>query len=127
MLAEKDFNLIDRLVSITGTLDKTNGYKKPRKGPPKTAKSNRKLSLTIRMIELVERTIGENQLAKLDNNKYLKGNYLFITKSGTPMQNNLFNLSLKTASERVGLNNKELAPHIFRRSHIPYYPKKEYQ
>lgn len=99
ILTVNDFNLTDKLVSITGTLDKTNGYKKPRKGPTKTAKSTRKLSLTKRTIELVERTIGENQLTKLDNDNYLKGDYLFCTKSGTPMQNNGFNIALKSAGE----------------------------
>jgi hypothetical protein len=35
----------------------------------KTAKSNRKLSLATRTIDLAERSVGENQLIQLDNKK----------------------------------------------------------
>lgn len=109
ILTEQDFYLDEKLVKITGTIDKTNGYKKAIKGPTKTVKSTRNINLTKRTVELVTRTINENILTKLDTPKYLKGNFIFVTKSGTPIQNNSFNLALKRAGERVGLEDKELS------------------
>lgn len=124
ILTEQDFYSNDKLVKITGTIDKTDGYKKAKKGPTKTAKSTRDINLTQRTIDLVNRTINENVLTRLDTPKYLKGNYVFVTKSGTPMQNNSFNIALKRAGERVGLEDKELSSHIFRHSHISLLAEK---
>lgn len=124
ILTEQDFYLDEKLVKITGTLDKTRGYKKARKGPTKTVKSTRNINLTKRTIDLVNRTINENVLTRLDSTKYLKADYVFVTKTGTPMQNNSFNIALKRAGERIGLEDKELSSHIFRHSHISFLAEK---
>lgn len=124
ILTEQDFYLDEKLVKIPGTIDKTNDYKKAIEGPTKTVKSTRNINLTKRTVELVTRTINENVLTKLDTPKYLKGNFIFVTKSGTPIQNNSFNLALKRAGERVVLEDKELSSHIFRHSHISFLAEK---
>ncbi|WP_035053193.1 tyrosine-type recombinase/integrase [Carnobacterium pleistocenium] len=124
ILTEKDFELENKLVKITGTIDRTKGYKNAKKGPTKTAKSMRDISITSRTSELVKQSFGENQLANLDNKQFLKGKYIFVTKSGTPIQNNSFNIALKRAGERVGLEDKELSSHIFRHSHVSLLAEK---
>lgn len=124
ILTEQDFYLDEKLVKIPGTIDKTNDYKKAIEGPTKTVKSTRNINLTKRTVELVTRTINENVLTKLDTPKYLKGNFIFVTKSGTPIQNNSFNLALKRAGERVVLEDKELSSHIFRHTHISFLAEK---
>lgn len=52
----------------------------------------------------------------IQNSKKL--NYLFVTKNGVPVQINSFNLGLKKAGARVGLEHKSLSPHIFHHTHI---------
>lgn len=124
ILTEKDFELENKLVKITGTIDRTKGYRNAKKGPTKTAKSMRDISITSRTSELVKQSFGENKLANLDNKQFLKGKYIFVTKSGTPIQNNSFNIALKRAGERVGLEDKELSSHIFRHSHVSLLAEK---
>lgn len=124
ILTKKDFEFENNIVRITGTIDSTDGYKKAKKGPTKTAKSTRNISLTHRTIDLVQRTFEENELTKLENKRFLKGNYTFVTKTGTPIQNNSFNIALKGAGQRVELEDKELSSHIFRHSHISLLAEK---
>lgn len=124
ILTKKDFDFEYNLVRITGTIDRTEGYKKAKKGPTKTAKSTRTISLTNRTLELVQQKFDENELTKIDSKKFMKGNYVFVTKSGTPIQNNSFNIALKGAGQRVGLYDKELSSHIFRHSHISLLAEK---
>lgn len=123
ILTKKDFDFENSTVNITGTLDRTDGYKKAKKGPTKTVKSTRKIGLTQRTLELVLRTINENKLDKIDNEKF-KGDYIFVTRTGTPMQNNSFNIALKGAGERVELHDKKLSSHIFRHSHVSFLAEK---
>lgn len=118
ILCEDDFDLDNKIVNITGTIDFGSGYKKAIKGPTKTAKGMRKIQLTQRCINLVEKTIDENTLERISKDDYLEGFYLFVTKSGTPIQTNSFNAALKSAGERIGLNEKHLSSHIFRHSHV---------
>ncbi len=118
ILTEKDFEFDSSIVRITGTIDRTKGYKKAKKGPTKTAKSTRNISLTNRAIELVQQKLDENELTRLSRDDFMKGDYIFVTKSGTPIQNNSFNIALKSAGQRVGLEGKELSSHIFRHSHV---------
>ena len=107
----------DNLIRITGTIDTGRGYKKAIKGPPKTLKENRDISITQRTIDLINRTQDENKLDSLTNPKFIDQGYLFVTKSGTPIQTNSFNAALKNAGERIGIK-KELTSHIFRHTHV---------
>lgn len=117
ILTNKDFDLENKIVSVTGTIDIGNGYKAALKGPTKTLKGTRKIEITNRCIDLVKRTMEENKLDRLMSENYLEASYVFVTKSGTPIQTNSFNLALKGAGERIGLD-KPLSSHIFRHSHI---------
>lgn len=118
ILTPTDFNNNLTSASITGTIDYGNGFRAARKGPPKTLMSNRTINLTLRCIKLVERSIDENKLDSLTRNGYLPGEYVFVTKNGTPMIYSSFNRALVRAGERVGLEHKTLTSHIFRHTHV---------
>ena len=118
ILTPTDFNNNLTSASITGTIDYGNGFRAARKGPPKTLMSNRTINLTPRCIKLVERSIDENKLDSLTRNDYLPGEYVFVTKNGTPMIYSSFNRALVRAGERVGLAHKTLTSHIFRHTHV---------
>lgn len=115
ILKEEDF--IGDEVRISGTIDYTQGYKRGKKGPTKTLKGFRDVKLTQRTLDLVQRTIEENKLDAINLEKFDDRNFVFVTKSGTPTQTNSFNLALKAAGERVGIN-KNLSSHIFRHTHV---------
>ncbi|MGX7375266.1 tyrosine-type recombinase/integrase [Enterococcus asini] len=118
ILNPQDFDNDYTTVAITGTIDYGNGFRQAKKGPPKTPTSNRVIDLTNRCTELVKRTIDETKLASLTTNDYLEGEYLFVSKNGTPMPYNSFNLALARAGKRVGLEHKTLTSHIFRHTHV---------
>lgn len=118
ILTPTDFNNNLTSASITGTIDYGNGFRAARKGPPKTLMSNRTINLTPRCIKLVERSIDENKLDSLTRNGYLPGEYVFVTKNGTPMIYSSFNRALVKAGERIGLAHKTLTSHIFRHTHV---------
>lgn len=65
-------------------------------------------------------------LDAIENPKFEKLNYLFVTKNGVPVQINSFNLGLKKAGARVGLEHKNLSSHIFRHTHISWLAEKGY-
>lgn len=118
ILTLDDVDFENKILSITGTLDRTKGYRAAIKGPTKTNQSNRDITLTQRTIDLIIRTDAENKLHRQAVTDYVEGGYLFVTKSGTPMPVNSFNLALKGAGERVGIKGKVLSSHIFRHTHI---------
>lgn len=118
ILTPTDFNNNLTSVSITGTIDYGNGFRSARKGPPKTLMSNRTIALTPRCTELVKRSIDENKLDSLSYENYLSGNYIFVTKNGTPMIYSSFNRALVKAGKRIGLEHKTLTSHIFRHTHV---------
>lgn len=118
ILNPQDFDNDYTTVAITGTIDYGNGFRQAKKGPPKTPTSNRVIDLTNRCTELVKRTTDETKLASLTTNDYLSGDYLFVSKNGTPMPYNSFNLALARAGKRVGLEHKTLTSHIFRHTHV---------
>ena len=112
----KTTDITNEVVYISGTIDRTQGYKRGVKGPTKTIKSNRVVSLTNRCSELIVRTILENTLDST-NERYHDRGFIFVTLSGTPIQINSFNLALKRAGKRVGID-KHLSSHIFRHTHV---------
>lgn len=121
-----DFDIKNRQAFVNGSIDRTEGYRKGVKGPVKTNASYRTIDITQRTIDLVQRTIDEVSLDAIDNPKFKKLNYLFVTKNGVPVQINSFNLGLKKAGVRVGLEHKNLSSHIFRHTHISWLAEKGY-
>lgn len=121
-----DFDIKNRQAFVNGSIDRTEGYRKGVKGPVKTNASYRTIDITQRTIDLVQRTIDEVSLDAIDNPKFKKLNYLFVTKNGVPVQINSFNLGLKKAGARVGLEHKNLSSHIFRHTHISWLAEKGY-
>lgn len=118
VLTEKDFDFENKTVMISGTLNRKNGnYKDSTKGPTKTPKGTRLVSLTDRCVDLAKRTILENKIDAEANEKYSRTGRLFVTKSGISMQVNSVNLSLKRAGKLLDLD-KSLSSHIFRHTHI---------
>lgn len=121
-----DFDLVNRQAHVNGSIDRTEGYRKGIKGPVKTNASYRTIDITKRTIDLVQRTIDEVSLDAIENPKFEKLDYLFVTKNGVPVQINSFNLGLKKAGARVGLEHKNLSSHIFRHTHISWLAEKGY-
>lgn len=114
-LTVDDYDSEKHLIKVTGTLDYSNGYKDATKELPKTLASFREVDLSNRAIEIIEELLLENQLKF---NK--KTQYLFVGKTGKPIQINSFNNSLKTMNDKLGKDriNKRMSSHIFRHSHI---------
>lgn len=114
-LTVDDYDKEKHQVKVTGTLDYSNGYKDAKKELPKTLASFREVDLSNRAIEIIEELLLENQL------KFkTKTQYLFVGKTGKPIQINSFNNSLKTMNDKLGKDriNKRMSSHIFRHSHI---------
>ncbi|EOT42787.1 tyrosine-type recombinase/integrase [Enterococcus dispar] len=118
ILKPQDFDEDYTTVAITGTIDYGNGFRTAKKGPPKTPTSNRTIDLTERCTKLIEHTIDETKLDALTISGYLEGGYLFVSKNGTPMPYNSFNVALRGAGKRIGLEHKTLTSHIFRHTHV---------
>ncbi|MGM0253124.1 hypothetical protein IGJ99_000678 [Enterococcus sp. AZ095b] len=114
-LTVNDYNRNNQTISVTGTLDYSSGYKNATKELPKTLSSFREVVLSNRSIEIIEELLLERDL-KYNN----KSDYLFVGKTGKPIQLNAFNSSLKKANENLGKKkiNKNISSHIFRHSHI---------
>ena len=80
-----------------------------------TLASFRKVELSNRAVKIIEELILEREIKFKEQT-----NYLFVGKTGKPIQVNSFNASLKKANESLGKNkiNKTISSHIFRHSHI---------
>lgn len=110
-----DYDPNSQTIKVIGTLDYSDGYKNAKKEMPKTLASYREIDLSNRAIEILDELILENKLK-------FKGKtpYLFIGKTGKPIQINAFNNSLKTMNDKLGKDaiKKKMSSHIFRHSHI---------
>lgn len=114
-LTVDDYDPNSKTIKVIGTLDYSDGYKNAKKEMPKTLASYREIDLSNRAIEIIDELILENKLK-------FKGrtSYLFVGKTGKPIQINAFNNSLKTMNDKLGKNaiKKKMSSHIFRHSHI---------
>lgn len=110
-----DYNPNSQTIKVIGTLDYSDGYKNAKKEMPKTLASYREIDLSNRAIEIIDELILENKLK-------FKGKtpYLFVGKTGKPIQINAFNNSLKAMNDKLGKDaiKKKMSSHIFRHSHI---------
>lgn len=104
-LREGNFDLDNNIVHIRGTIDYSKGYKQKAIGPTKTQKSNRDVQLTRRTVDLVKRTFEENKLDLVSESDFSNDGFVFVTRSGTPMQNSSFNRSFAAAGKKVGSTN----------------------
>lgn len=114
-LTVDDYNPNNKTIKVSGTLDYSEGYKNAKKEMPKTLASYREIDLSNRAIEILDELILENKL-KFKS----KTSYLFVGKTGKPIQINAFNNSLKTMNDKLGKDaiKKKVSSHIFRHSHI---------
>lgn len=114
-LTINDYVKNEHAILVNGTLDYSNGYKNATKELPKTLASFRKVELSNRAVKIIEELILEREIKFKEQT-----NYLFVGKTGKPIQVNSFNASLKKANESLGKNkiNKTISSHIFRHSHI---------
>lgn len=110
-----DYDPNSQTIKVIGTLDYSDGYKNAKKEMPKTLASYREIDLSNRAIEIIDELILENKL-KFKG----KTSYLFVGKTGKPIQINAFNNSLKTMNDKLGKDaiKKKMSSHIFRHSHI---------
>lgn len=110
-----DYDPNSQTIKVIGTLDYSDGYKNAKKEMPKTLASYREIDLSNRAIEIIDELILENKL-KFKG----KTSYLFVGKTGKPIQINAFNNSLKAMNDKLGKDaiKKKMSSHIFRHSHI---------
>ena len=110
-----DYDPNSQTIKVIGTLDYSDGYKNAKKEMPKTLASYREIDLSNRAIEIIDELILENKL-KFKG----KTSYLFVGKTGKPIQINAFNNSLKAMNDKLGKDSikKKMSSHIFRHSHI---------
>lgn len=116
-LQVKNYHKENGKLDIHGTLDYAFGYQGAEKEMTKTLASYREIDLSNRVIEILDKVIIENHL-KIDG--YDKESYIFIGKTGKPIQVNTLNNSLAYNNEKLGDQKieKNLTSHIFRYSHI---------
>ena len=114
-LTINDYDEERHIIRVIGTLDYSTGYKEATKELPKTKASYREVSLSNRAIEIIDELILENKLKFKE-----KTSYLFVGKTGKPIQINSLNNSLKKMNDKLGKDaiNKKMSSHIFRHSHI---------
>lgn len=115
-LKEDNYDKDEGTIDINGTLDYSKGYDKAVKSTTKTKASNRTIYLSNRAIEILETIIEENK--KYEDINFER--YIFVGKTGKPIQLNAFNQSLKDTNDKLGDKkiNKKLSSHTFRHSHI---------
>ena len=114
-LTGEDIDLESKSIVIKGTLDYSNGYKNAKKQLPKTMSSFRTLGISKRVVEILQELLIEQEI-KFNS----ESTYLFVGKTGKPIQLNSFNASLRTANDKLGKEkiDKNISSHIFRHSHI---------
>lgn len=112
-----DYQKHSAQLNIHGTLDYSAGYKNAEKEMTKTNASFREIGLSKRAMFILDQAIVENEL-KFDD--YSQDSYIFVGKTGLPIQVNTVNNSLAYNNEKLGkqMINKHLTSHIFRHSHI---------
>lgn len=112
-----DYQKHSAQLNIHGTLDYSAGYKNAEKEMTKTNASFREIGLSKRAMFILDQVIVENEL-KFDD--YSQDSYIFVGKTGLPIQVNTVNNSLAYNNEKLGKQriNKRLTSHIFRHSHI---------
>lgn len=112
-----DYQKHSAQLNIHGTLDYSAGYKNAEKEMTKTNASFREIGLSKRAMFILDQVIVENEL-KFDD--YSQDSYIFVGKTGLPIQVNTVNNSLAYNNEKLGkqMINKHLTSHIFRHSHI---------
>ena len=104
-------------IKIDGTIDsRTKGYKQPIRTTPKTKKSNRVIPLSQRAIEILNKTIAENQFLKL-NNDYVDSDYIFTSHKGLPIDFRTFTPALHIAAKNAGVS-KPVTSHYLRHTHV---------
>ncbi|MEG0730739.1 MAG: site-specific integrase, partial [Vagococcus sp.] len=115
-LTEDNFIKETKMLEVHGTLDYSKGYSKAVKSTTKTKASHREINLSNRAIEILNKVIEENKKHHEVNEK----KYIFIGKTGKPIQLNSFNNSLNEMNQKLEKDkiNKQLSSHIFRHSHI---------
>lgn len=112
-----DYQKHSAQLNIHGTLDYSAGYKNAEKEMTKTNASFREIGLSKRAMFILDQVIVENEL-KFDD--YSQDSYIFVGKTGLPIQVNTVNNSLAYNNDKLGKQkiNKHLTSHIFRHSHI---------
>lgn len=112
-----DYQKHSTQLNVHGTLDYSAGYKNAEKEMTKTNASFREIGLSKRAMFILDQVIVENEL-KFDD--YSQDSYIFVGKTGLPIQVNTVNNSLAYNNEKLGKQriNKRLTSHIFRHSHI---------
>lgn len=124
ILRPDDFDFENKQVKITGTFDKTKGYRRVKKGPTKTVKGTRTIDITPRCIDVVKLAMADNEAISLINKDFVNNDLIFCSRNGFPTADNNFNRALKRVAKKVGLGHKTMSSHIFRHSHISLLAEK---
>lgn len=117
-LQEKDIDLLNKTINITGTIHRIKyeegfGYK----DTTKTISSKRSISINSRTVEIFKKIILENKMLKRWNSSYVDRGFIFTTKKGNPLCNNQIASVLKKTTKALNMN-KKVTTHTFRHTHI---------
>lgn len=117
-LQEKDIDLLNKTINITGTIHRIKyeegfGYK----DTTKTISSKRSISINSRTVEIFKKIILENKMLKRWNSSYVDRGFIFTTKKGNPLCNNQIAGVLKKTTKALNMN-KKVTTHTFRHTHI---------
>ncbi|HDA1823892.1 TPA: site-specific integrase [Staphylococcus aureus] len=118
ILQEKDIDLLNKTINITGTIHRIKyeegfGYK----DTTKTISSKRSISINSRTVEIFKKIILENKMLKRWNSSYVDRGFIFTTKKGNPLCNNQIAGVLKKTTKALNMN-KKVTTHTFRHTHI---------
>ncbi|RNH76746.1 tyrosine-type recombinase/integrase [Staphylococcus aureus] len=116
-LQEKDIDLLNKTINITGTIHRIKyeegfGYK----DTTKTISSKRSISINSRTVEIFKKIILENKMLKRWNSSYVDRGFIFTTKKGNPLCNNQIAGVLKKTTKALNMN-KKVTTHTFRHTH----------
>lgn len=111
-------NIHNDYIDIDGTLDyQTRKAKEMAKETTKTAGSTRKIMLTDRLKEILDKLITENELMDRSTVYYIEKGCIFSTYYGNPIGISNFNNHLQAAADKLKIK-KNVTSHIMRHTHI---------
>ncbi|EZY63475.1 integrase [Staphylococcus aureus R0353] len=117
-LQEKDIDLLNRNINITGTIHRIKneegfGYK----DTTKTTNSKRNITINSRTVEILKKIMLENKKMKQWEPLYVDRGFIFTSKYGNPISINQIGDVLKKTTEALNMN-KRVTTHTFRHTHI---------
>lgn len=119
LVALREQDLYEGYIKITGTIAFNVGkYSEVVRTPPKTEKSIRSVSLPDRAVNILIKTLQQNEFLKLKS-EYINQGYIFTGENGNPIDYRNYRPALKNAVEKSKVD-KPVTTHYFRHTHVSF-------